>query len=78
MLLTPGATGNKLESNTILGVQLAGITLEPGVKGNLLMGNTVFCAAGASCVALDASPETLRDNTIIEMPKRLRTVIVEP
>ena len=60
ILLTPGATGNKLESNTILGVQLAGIVLEPGVKGNLLMGNTVFCAASHElpddrCLTRDAA-----------------------
>jgi len=78
VLLTPGATGNKLESNTITGVQRAGIALEPGVKGNLLMGNTVFCAAATACLTIDASPETLAENTVIVLPKRLRSVIVVP
>ena len=55
---------NLVQQNTILGVSQSGIALEPGVTGNQILANKVTCAAGAGCLAVDATPEVAEMNTI--------------
>jgi hypothetical protein len=75
VLLSNESWKNRMQMNLIMGVSHSGVSLEPGVTGNLVMGNMVFCAPGASCVPVDASPEEMKANTIVlthlsEPPKK--------
>lgn len=56
---------NLVQMNTILGVSQSGIALESGVTGNQILANSVSCAPGTSCLAVDATPETAEMNTIV-------------
>lgn len=64
ILLAREAWGNKLIANSIMGVQSAGIALEPGTAGNKVHGNNVLCAAGSECLTVDISSQALVVNAI--------------
>jgi hypothetical protein len=64
VLLAQESWKNLVQMNTILGVSLSGIALEPGVTGNQILANSVSCAPGASCLTVDATPEVAEMNTI--------------
>jgi len=64
VLLTKESQHNKVQSNTILGVDQSGIGLEDGVIENWILANRVFCAPGAECLTVDASPEAFEMNRI--------------
>jgi hypothetical protein len=53
-----------VQANVILGVSLAGITLQPGVVGNRILANRVMCADGTSCLTVDALPNGAEVNKI--------------
>jgi len=64
ILLAREAWGNQVIANSIMGVQAAGIALEPDTVGNKVHGNKVLCAAGSACLTVDISPQALKVNAI--------------
>lgn len=64
ILLAREAWGNKVIANSIIGVQAAGIALEPDTVGNKVHGNKVLCAAGSACLTVDISPAALAVNAV--------------
>lgn len=64
ILLVQESWKNLVQMNTILGVSHSGIALEPGVTGNQILANSVSCAPGTGCLAVDATPEVVKMNTI--------------
>lgn len=55
---------NKLQANTIYGVNEAGIRLELGVIDNQVVANRVICAPGFECLTVDATEEVWQSNKI--------------
>lgn len=73
IILVEESDDNKVNGNQIAGVRAAGVVLEGGSSGNKVHGNQVACAAGATCVAVQASPEVwdanrISGNMLVEMP----------
>jgi hypothetical protein len=64
VLLKAGANHNLVAGNSMLGMQQAGIALEPGVWGNTIRANDVLCAVEAACLTVDAQPAEMAANTI--------------
>jgi len=64
IILVEESDDNKVNGNQIAGVRAAGVVLEGGSSGNKVHGNQVTCAAGAMCVAVQASPEVWEANRI--------------
>lgn len=64
VLLGQEAWENMVQANTVLGVSAAGIALEQGVVSNRILANRVTCAAGMSCLTVDALPEVAASNKI--------------
>jgi nitrous oxidase accessory protein NosD len=64
VLLNAEARDNRVVGNSMLAMQQAGISLEPGVVGNTLRGNDVLCAIEAACRTVDAQPAEVQANTI--------------
>lgn len=62
-LLTP-SNNNQVISNMILGVQAAGISLEPGTYENHIHSNLVKCARGYACLTVDAPGSAAEENYI--------------
>jgi nitrous oxidase accessory protein NosD len=55
---------NLISANTIMGVEAAGVILEPGVYANRILANRVTCAEGFACETVLAPPETWQENLI--------------
>jgi parallel beta-helix repeat protein len=55
---------NVAQANTILGVSLAGISLEPGVVDNRIIANRVTCAPEMNCLTVEVLPEVAESNKI--------------
>lgn len=64
VLLGQEAWQNIIQNNSILGVNAAGIGLEPGVSGNGVLDNWVLCALETTCQTVDAASEIVEMNTI--------------
>lgn len=64
VLLARESWGNKVISNSILGVGAAGIALEPDTVGNKVHANKVLCAFGSNCLTVDVAPQALAVNDI--------------
>lgn len=64
ILLAWESWDNRIQSNTILGVEAAGVALEPGVNGNRIQANHVLCAPAAECLTVDAGLAELETNTL--------------
>lgn len=64
ILLNGEAYKNQVIDNSMLGIQQAGVSLEPGVSENRIYKNRVVCALAASCLTVDASPESIKLNHI--------------
>jgi len=55
---------NVVQANTILGVSLAGISLEPGVVDNRIIANRVTCSPEMNCLTVEVLPEVAESNKI--------------
>jgi hypothetical protein len=55
---------NIAQANTILGVSVAGISLEPGVVDNRIIANRVTCAPETTCLTVEALPKVGESNKI--------------
>jgi hypothetical protein len=55
---------NVVQANTILGVSLAGISLEPGVVDNRIIANRVTCSPEMNCITVEVLPEVAESNKI--------------
>jgi hypothetical protein len=64
VLLGQESWENTVNANTILGVNAAGIALEPGVISNRILANRVICAVGMCCLTVDALPNVVEVNKI--------------
>lgn len=65
ILLTSPSLSNKVNANSVFGVQASGIALEPGTQGNSVHGNRVMCAVWAEdCLTVDAYEAAATENNI--------------
>jgi hypothetical protein len=64
VLLGQESWENLAQANTILGVTIAGISLEHGVVGNRILANRVMCASGMTCLTVEALPDVVESNKI--------------
>jgi hypothetical protein len=64
VLLNREAYRNLVANNSMIGIQAAGIALEPGVQNNTIRANDVLCARDTACLTVDAQPGELETNAI--------------
>jgi parallel beta-helix repeat protein len=65
VLLRQESWENVVQANTILGVSVAGITLEHGVVSNRILANRVMCASGMTCLTVEALQAVVESNKIV-------------